>query len=125
MSIALSFTVLRSINSILLAFAAFFILFNFNIMPYLWVKTYYLKYLILQNKTPIENINFDKVFKKHKISKREREVCKLIIEGNSNKDIEEKLYISYNTVKNHVYNIFQKFGVSNRVQLINFFKSLK
>ncbi|MCK5149143.1 helix-turn-helix transcriptional regulator, partial [bacterium] len=32
---------------------------------------------------------------------------------------QEKLFISYHTVKNHVYKIFQKMGVSNRYELMH------
>jgi DNA-binding CsgD family transcriptional regulator len=44
----------------------------------------------------------------------------LILQGKSNKEIEDVLFISYNTVKNHIYNLYQKLGVKSRGQLINF-----
>ncbi len=53
------------------------------------------------------------------ISKREQELLQLISDGYRNKEIAAKLYISENTVKKHIYNIFQKLGVQNRVELIN------
>lgn len=52
------------------------------------------------------------------LSPREREVLKLIASGRNNKEIAQALYISENTVKNHITNIFNKTGVSDRVQLI-------
>lgn len=52
-----------------------------------------------------------------KITKREREVIRLIIEGNSNKEIAQVLQISENTVKNHVSNIFAKLQISDRSQI--------
>ncbi|QXE18900.1 response regulator transcription factor [Clostridium sp. 001] len=39
--------------------------------------------------------------------------------GLSNKEIGNKLFISPNTVKNHVYNIYKKVNVKNKVELIN------
>ncbi len=30
------------------------------------------------------------------------------------------LFISYNTIKNHIYNLYQKLGVKSRGQMINF-----
>jgi ligand-binding sensor domain-containing protein/DNA-binding CsgD family transcriptional regulator len=64
----------------------------------------------------------DRFFDKYNISDREQEIIKLILEGKSNRNIEEKLYISPHTVKNHVYNIYQKLNINNRGQLINLFR---
>ena len=55
----------------------------------------------------------------HNISTRELEIVHLIIKGKSNKEIEEKLFISSHTVKNHIYNIYQKLNIKSRFQLIN------
>jgi len=54
-----------------------------------------------------------------KISKREIEIIRLLLKGKSNKEIEDELFISIHTVRNHVYNIYQKLGVKNRVELVN------
>jgi len=51
------------------------------------------------------------------ISEREKEIVMLIACGLSNKEIAAKLFISSGTVKNHVYNIYEKTGVQNRVEL--------
>ena len=50
------------------------------------------------------------------LTDREREVLKLIGKGKGNSGIAEELYISNNTVKTHVSNIFQKLGVKSRTQ---------
>lgn len=63
-------------------------------------------------------------FLKYNISEREKEIIYLILAGKSNKDIEDRLYISIGTVKNHVYNIYKKLHVKNRAQLLNLFKNL-
>jgi two-component system response regulator DegU len=42
----------------------------------------------------------------------------LILQGKSNREIEELLFISGQTVKNHIYNIFRKLGVKSRGQLV-------
>lgn len=54
----------------------------------------------------------------YSISSRELEVFSLIVEGLSNKEISEKLFISEHTVKNHITNILSKLCVSDRVQAI-------
>jgi len=52
----------------------------------------------------------------YSISSREMDVFKLIVEGLSNKEISEKLFISEHTVKNHITRIFQKLTVNDRLQ---------
>jgi DNA-binding CsgD family transcriptional regulator/GAF domain-containing protein len=53
-----------------------------------------------------------------RLTKREIEVLKQLMEGYSNREIAKNLFISIHTVKNHVTNIFQKLGVTDRAQLI-------
>ena len=53
------------------------------------------------------------------LSIREREIFVLIIEGNSNKEIADKLNISLGTVKNHITSIYKKSDVSKRMDIIN------
>ncbi|OGD26251.1 MAG: hypothetical protein A2V57_09570 [Candidatus Aminicenantes bacterium RBG_19FT_COMBO_65_30] len=50
---------------------------------------------------------------------REEEILRLVLQGAGNKDIERKLFISASTVRNHIYNIYQKLGVGNRLELIS------
>ena len=51
------------------------------------------------------------------LSEREMEIVQLVAQGYRNKEIGEKLYISEQTVKNHLHNIFDKLGVSDRLEL--------
>jgi DNA-binding NarL/FixJ family response regulator len=52
------------------------------------------------------------------LTQREMEVVQLIAQGFQNKEIGKKLLISEQTVKNHLLNIFDKVGVSDRVELM-------
>jgi len=52
--------------------------------------------------------------KKESITLRESEVLKLVVEGYSNKEIAEKLFITHHTVKAHLSQVFKKLGVTNR-----------
>ena len=54
------------------------------------------------------------------LSKRENEVFALIVEGCTNKDIANRLFISENTARNHVSHILHKLGVSRRSQVASF-----
>jgi DNA-binding NarL/FixJ family response regulator len=51
------------------------------------------------------------------LSQREREIVALVAQGYKNKEMAEKLFISEQTVKNHLHNIFDKLGVSDRLEL--------
>jgi len=52
------------------------------------------------------------------ITQREKEICTLMVEGLTNKQIAQKLYISEGTVKNYISNIYDKTGIHDRVKLI-------
>lgn len=52
------------------------------------------------------------------LTDRENEICYLMVEGLSNKQIADRLYISEGTVKNYISNIYDKTGIHDRVKLI-------
>jgi DNA-binding NarL/FixJ family response regulator len=51
------------------------------------------------------------------LSKREAQVCALIAQGLSNKQIASRLFISLATVKDHVHKILRKTGAPNRAAI--------
>ncbi len=53
---------------------------------------------------------------KTSLTPREIEILSLISMGSTNDEIAEKMFISPNTVKTHLYNIFKKINVPNRLQ---------
>lgn len=55
---------------------------------------------------------------KEQMTKRERDVFCLVLEGLSTRDIATQVLMSEPTVKQHLTNLFKKFDVSNRTQLI-------
>ena len=50
------------------------------------------------------------------LSEREIEILKLVGQGKSNKEIAQDLFISVNTVKVHLANIFKKIGADSRLE---------
>ncbi len=59
------------------------------------------------------------------VSAREQEIILLLIDGKTNREIAEKLFISTNTVKTHVKNIYGKLHVTNRVQLFSLLRGTR
>lgn len=51
------------------------------------------------------------------LSQREMEIVILVAQGYKNKEMAERMFISEQTVKNHLHNIFDKVGVSDRLEL--------
>lgn len=52
------------------------------------------------------------------LSKRELDVVRLLAEGLSNREIGERLGLSQHTIKNYLFRIFDKLGVSSRLELL-------
>jgi DNA-binding NarL/FixJ family response regulator len=52
------------------------------------------------------------------LTKREEEVVSLLVEGMQNREIARELNLSEHTIKNYLFHIFDKLGVSSRVELI-------
>jgi DNA-binding NarL/FixJ family response regulator len=54
------------------------------------------------------------------LSPREEEISKLVAEGMSNREVSRALRISESTVKNSLFHVFDKLGISNRVELARY-----
>ena len=52
------------------------------------------------------------------MTEREQEICSLLADGLTNKQIAETLYISEGTVKNYISSIYDKTGIHDRAKLI-------
>ncbi len=64
-------------------------------------------------------------FRKTGLSKREHEVLALMAGGLSNQEIADRLFLSLNTVKTHISNVFLKLDVRRRTQAIQKAKRLR
>jgi len=96
-----------------------FLFFTLNLPPLLYLRLYLNKYHLAPLIQPEAEAELEGFFSKHEISKREQEIILLMLKGKSNNDIMKELFISLHTVKNHIYNIYQKLGVKNRLQINN------
>ncbi len=67
----------------------------------------------------------EKELEKTGISKREYEILQLINEGLSNQQIADKLFVSENTIKKHISNLFFKLDVERRTEALKKGKELR
>jgi len=96
-----------------------FLYFTLNLPPLLYLRFFLNKYYLEPLVQPNTEAELQGFFSKHEISKREQEIILLMLKGKSNTEVEKELFISLHTVKNHIYNIYQKLDVKNRLQINN------
>ncbi|MBS7254104.1 response regulator transcription factor [Flavobacterium branchiicola] len=76
--------------------------------------------LLLETKHTQKSINPKEV-----LSKREIQIAELLIEGNGNLEISNKLNIHMSTVSTYKARVFEKLKITNLVELINLFKTFE
>ena len=69
---------------------------------------------VLARAAPLQRFNGSRV----RLTKREEEVVDLVTHGLTNREISKKLNLSAHTVKNYLFRIFDKLGISSRVELV-------
>ncbi|WP_045860694.1 LuxR C-terminal-related transcriptional regulator [Teredinibacter purpureus] len=85
-----------------------------------WVPRRLLHTFLDKNRKAPSNIKRPNV----KLTKREKQILKLIKEGATNADISESLSVSEHTVKSHLYNVYKKIGVRNRLEASNWVRDM-
>jgi len=56
---------------------------------------------------------------RYHLTKKEKEILSMLIDGKQNKQISESLDISIRTIETHRFNIMKKLGVNNAIDLVN------
>lgn len=93
---------------------------SWHLIPILFMNIYLNKFQNPESELPDDfETRLQSFAAEHEISKRECEVVRQICRGLSNQEISDTLFISLQTVKDHIHRIFVKTGVKNRVQLTN------
>lgn len=64
-----------------------------------------------------DKISIVEAVEKYELTKREKTILSLLLEGMDNTEISSQLVISVNTLKKHILNIYRKLGINNRVQM--------
>ena len=78
---------------------------------------FYVDPLNIKEKNKVENLDAD-IREQYDLTEREEEIVEMILEGLSNPQIADKAFISENTVKKHLTNIYKKTGTTSRYDLI-------
>ncbi|MBS1534759.1 MAG: DNA-binding response regulator [Bacteroidetes bacterium] len=86
-------------------------------------KTVWVEKEVVVQSSKAKIIDF-KIIEELQISKRELEVLNLLATGKSNDEIAQTLFVSRNTIKTHIANLYQKLDVKRRTQAIEKAKSL-
>ncbi len=93
--------------------------FSMNLIPLLYYVRFLNSFYLCTPQSKSLEKSLYNFLESQKITKREREIIHLIREGKTNQEIEDILFISLQTVKNNIYNIYKKLKVKNRVELTN------
>lgn len=75
----------------------------------------------ITNREEWDNNKINELLTKYEITEREADVLHMISHGNTNHEIAEKLFISINTVKFHIKNLYLKLDAKNRIEIVNRF----
>jgi len=85
-----------------------------------------IKHIIKLSCSSLSEVDFSSEFymkcKDYDLSAREKEIVLLLLDGKLNKEIAHTLCISVNTMKSHAASIYKKYGVQNKIELMNIFK---
>lgn len=92
-----------------------------NVPGFLILRVYYKKHRsrMMNGEISEKIIRLQQV---HGLTPREAEIISLVLAGNSNREIANQVHISLETIKKHIYNVYKKIGVKNRLQLMNTFR---
>ena len=74
--------------------------------------------LLIRSLSHLGSLKVTNVMGDSLLSQREEQVLHLLADGLSNRDLAKALKLSEHTVKNHLFRIFDKLGVSNRMEAV-------
>jgi DNA-binding CsgD family transcriptional regulator len=96
-----------------------------NIWPLVWINAVYMPAVRRDQLLLTDDDAVGRIAEDYALSNREREILGLLLQGKTYKDIEAALFISINTVRNHVHNLYKKTGVGSRSRLVHLALEMK
>ena len=110
---------LNLILSFILNSAPFIFIISISILIYhIFYRFYFSSPISRTEKTLTEDF-----IKDFSITKREQEIIIALLDGKSNKELAEALFVSEKTIETHLANIYRKVGVKNRLELFSRLKN--
>ncbi len=115
-------------------FAAAAIFLAYTVMPWLNYKINKdfteMTAAVAEKSSPKEEVDLfeaiqNQLLPGYNLTPREKEITKLILKGLKNKEVAEQLFISDNTLKSHLRNIYPKFGVTQKRELLSLALNVK
>jgi two-component system nitrate/nitrite response regulator NarL len=82
-----------------------------------WANSLHLGFL-LEALSQISPVRLQDARGSNLLTKREEDVARLVAEGMSNREISRHLKLSEHTVRNYLFRVFEKLGISSRVELV-------
>jgi len=70
-------------------------------------------------------VDIRQIAARYTLTKRERDMLELLLKGQSIQSMAQELYISESTVQKHIYSVYKKLKISNRMQLLNLARRFK
>ena len=105
--------ILNLVLSFILHNAPFIFIISISILVYHIFYRFYFASPISKTEKTLQ----DSFIKDFSITKREQEIIIALMEGKSNKELAETLFVSEKTIEAHLANIYRKVGVKNRLEL--------
>jgi len=98
---------------------------KFDGSPSKWVFRFYVHdkhdpriHLVIIEETICNKLDMNEIRQKFRLTRRENDTVRRVLDGLRNSEIAEELDISEQTVKDHLSNVYEKIGVENRMALM-------
>ncbi len=90
-----------------------------------WIFRFYVNekpdaliYVVITEETISNKLDMNEIRQKFRLTRRETDIVRRVIDGRRNSEIAEEVDITEQTVKDHLSNIYMKIGVENRMALM-------